>query len=439
MSAHKKFRPDHFLDPKVIALQTALRDRDPFCSGICTIPDYQRLLYYTCGDDLRRIELSNAGADDLEGLYRACKPAEFGRNGENVLDESYRKAGKMDLTSFATLLDPRTLGIYDEVSKALLTQSFATMDMELYKLNVYGKGDFFKAHKDTPRSQDMFGSLVVVLPTQHQGGQFVLRQEEKEWTIDFADKFATAAEPSVFFVAFFSDIEHEVLPVTSGYRVTLTYNMYHKPGPMHSNTASIPTPFQLKLKQTLVDLVNDKSKLPKGGYLGFGLVHEYVHTGRKLLEPLLGQLKGSDRALADVCDELGLRYSLRLLYRGIVEPSINLIATNELEVDAELMPDYEETYSENYLQQALEGLTIEEVEGVILPRLLGENCYSPWLRAFYKDPATEVLEITPMKSSVDIKTSFMTYGNEAEFEYFYGTACMLVAVEPAESRDFVQL
>jgi len=86
-----------------------------------------------------RIDLSDAGADDLEGLYRACKPAEFGRNGENVLDESYRKAGKMDLFSFSTLLDPRSLGIYEEVSKALLTQSFTTMDMELYKLNVYGE------------------------------------------------------------------------------------------------------------------------------------------------------------------------------------------------------------------------------------------------------------------------------------------------------------
>jgi len=86
-----------------------------------------------------RIDFSSAGTDDLEALYRACKPAEFGRNGENVLDESYRKAGKMDLTSFATLFDPRSLRIHEEVSNVLLTQGFATMDMELYKLNVYGE------------------------------------------------------------------------------------------------------------------------------------------------------------------------------------------------------------------------------------------------------------------------------------------------------------
>ena len=86
-----------------------------------------------------RVDFSNAGADQLDELYRACKPAEFGRNGENILGESYRKAGKMDLISFSTLFDPRSLGIHEQVSKALLTQSHAKMDVELYKLDVYGE------------------------------------------------------------------------------------------------------------------------------------------------------------------------------------------------------------------------------------------------------------------------------------------------------------
>lgn len=45
----------------------------------------------------------------------------------------------MDLVHFATLFDPRSLGIHEQVSKALLTGSHATMDVELYKLNVYGE------------------------------------------------------------------------------------------------------------------------------------------------------------------------------------------------------------------------------------------------------------------------------------------------------------
>jgi hypothetical protein len=292
----------------------------------------------------------------------------------------------------------------------------------------------------------MFGSLVVVLPTAHEGGQLVLRHSEKEWTIDFTEAFATATEPSVCFVALFSDVEHEVLPVTSGYRVTLTYNLYRKQSHLHLPT-SILTPFHLKLKQALVDLVNDKSKLSNGGYLGFGLAHEYVHTGRNVLDPLLAQLKGSDRALADVCDELGLRYSLRLLYRRITHERVHLIATKELQVDMDdKRLDGEE--SSDFLRQACEGLSIEQVEGVILvgsrykfdPRIFDDDYGGyTWLRPFYRTPVPEVLEITPMKSSVNFKTSFMAYGNQAELEHFYGTACMLIAVEPAASRSLVGL
>ncbi|KAI9458456.1 CHAT domain-containing protein [Boletus coccyginus] len=455
------------------------------------VPFDQQILYIHLG--AYRIDFSSAGTDDLEALYRACKPAEFGRNGENVLDDSYRKAGKMDLTSFATLFDPRSLRIHEQATNVLLTQGFATMDMELYKLNVYGKGDFFKAHKDTPRGQDMFGSLVVVLPTLHEGGEFVLRQGEKEWTIDFADRFATAAEPSVCFVAFFSDIEHEVLPVKSGYRVTLTYNLYHKP--VHPSTASIPTPFHLKLKQALVDLVNDKSNLPRGGYLGLGLVHQYIHTGRKLLKLLMGQLKGMDRVLANVCDELGLRYSLRLLYREIdMDPRLNLITTEELDASEYEAGLDDEPTSTDFFRRTLKRKTIKQIEGIVFvgqgergrkPEILEDDIMDDdseddkseddkseddkseddkseddkWeddsddsmdhdvfsteslearLRRLYRDPVTEVFEVTPMKSSVHVKTPFMVYGNDAELSYFYGTACMLIAVEPAESRQVLK-
>lgn len=49
----RNFKPDHYSDPKVVALQATLGNRDPFYSGTCTIPDYQRFLYYTHDDLLR--------------------------------------------------------------------------------------------------------------------------------------------------------------------------------------------------------------------------------------------------------------------------------------------------------------------------------------------------------------------------------------------------
>ena len=72
---------------------------------------------------------------------------------------------------------------------------------------------------------DMFGSLVLVFPTPHEGGALMLRHEGKEWTFDAARVLSATSHYAlkrVAYIAFFSDVEHEVLPVTSGYRVTST-------------------------------------------------------------------------------------------------------------------------------------------------------------------------------------------------------------------------
>jgi hypothetical protein len=69
----------------------------------------------------------------------------------------------------------------------------------------------------------MFGSLVIVFPTPHEGGALHLRHRGNEWIFDSGQALAdSTSQPSIGYVAFFSDIEHEIAPVTSGHRVTLT-------------------------------------------------------------------------------------------------------------------------------------------------------------------------------------------------------------------------
>ena len=89
-----------------------------------------------------------------------------------------------------------------------------------------GEGSFFKVHKDTPRSETMFGSLVVVYPTPHEGGALTFREGDKSWTFDSAQAVSGHEGPCVAYAAFFSDIDHEVSVVNSGYRLTITYNLY---------------------------------------------------------------------------------------------------------------------------------------------------------------------------------------------------------------------
>ena len=105
---------------------------------------------------------------------------------------------------------------------------------ELYKLNLYtGPGGHFKSHVNAPRSGDMFGSLVVCLPTQFSGGALVARHGNQEVVFDWS---SSSDDPLnvVHWAAYFSDVEHEILPVTSGHCLTLTYNLYAEQERLHS-------------------------------------------------------------------------------------------------------------------------------------------------------------------------------------------------------------
>ncbi|KAH7885049.1 hypothetical protein F5I97DRAFT_1830301 [Phlebopus sp. FC_14] len=106
------------------------------------------------------------------------------------------KAGKLDLHGFAGHFGPARTGVVGRVRGGLLVGK-QKLELELHKLNVHEKEGFFKAHKDTPRGEKMFRSLAIVFPTEHEGGELVLRQEENEWVIGSTEEFKQATEPSV--------------------------------------------------------------------------------------------------------------------------------------------------------------------------------------------------------------------------------------------------
>jgi hypothetical protein len=60
------------------------------------------------------------------------------------------------------------------------------------------------------------------LPFAHEGGALVVRHGGQEVVPDWASAKPTAIQ----WTALFSNCEHEVLEVTKGHRVTLTYNLY---------------------------------------------------------------------------------------------------------------------------------------------------------------------------------------------------------------------
>jgi hypothetical protein len=162
----------------------------------------------------------------------------------------------------------------------------------------------------------MLGSLVVVYPTPHEGGELVLRHKGQEWKFDANTLTAPQSSPSLAYVAFYSDIEHEVLEVTSGRRLTVTYNLYLV-DPASRPEGSVVTPnvqSVSKLQTTLQGLLNSPEFLPDGGTLGFGLAHLYPVTFDTDLREMTDYLKGEDARVYRACQELQLQPSLQVIY-----------------------------------------------------------------------------------------------------------------------------
>jgi hypothetical protein len=127
----------------------------------------------------------------------------------------------------------------------------------------------------------------------------------------------------VQWAAFYSDCEHEVLPVTSGFRVTLTYNLYYYERDA-LNTQSL-APFSLPLNGILAEALQSESfmtagtyhptHLIAGGVLGIYCHHDYAHNNDTAFKRLPGVLKGADAAVLAVCKFLKLQTVVRPVYQ----------------------------------------------------------------------------------------------------------------------------
>ena len=132
-------------------------DRPPLCSGTIS-PSSEGLYLYHGMENPKRvrsrctqgppsltpirrfINFASATPEDLDLLVAACDPATFGRGNEDVHDESYRKAVKMDASNFSVQLDLAGSGLMRIIEDQLLQSETENkyIRAELYKLNVYG-------------------------------------------------------------------------------------------------------------------------------------------------------------------------------------------------------------------------------------------------------------------------------------------------------------
>ncbi len=239
----------------------------------------------------------------VDWLLEHSELAPYGHGKETKLDPKVRSAQRLKARKYVTVhgFDPSV--ILDDIAAVL--SPTRTLSAHLTDVITYKKGDKFSRHKDTPRNEELIGTLVVGLPIAHTGGAFVVDDGRAPETFDWSKPAANTLP----WVALFSDVDHEIEPVKSGARVTLVYSLHRTDQPRSDAKAKA----RHQLVKEAASALSRQSKWPVLIACG-----RHVIAEPDAKQPLsIDTLRGADLEIAEGLVAAGFRVDVRACMAGI--------------------------------------------------------------------------------------------------------------------------
>jgi hypothetical protein len=231
-------------------------------------------------------------------LKKLAHQAPYGKGTRTLVDTNVRRVWELDAGQVA-LANPEWPAVVTqaiETVQSTLGLEKQKLEAYLYKLLLYERGSFFLPHRDGEKLDRMVATLVIALPSLHEGGELIVRHEGQEEIVDFSPQSGFQTQ----FAAFYADCEHEIRPVTSGFRLALVYNLT-----LAKSKSSIAAPTNRAQIAEAVQLLSRWSSQRRAAPDANGdsvsskmaalLDHQYSQAGLTR-----DALKGIDRARADV-------------------------------------------------------------------------------------------------------------------------------------------
>lgn len=156
-----------------------------------------------------------------------------------------------------------------------------------------------------------------------------LRVRHRGQTVDFA--WGGSNPQDIQWAAFYGDCEHEVLEVTKGHRVTLTYNLYYSS--IGRLAQPVSTTHHLPLYHVVREMLQESAFMKNGnnvgvsyecsslttivgGTLGFFCHHQYAHSQESGRKSIPMAFKGVDLAIYSVFQALGLTVGIHPIVKN---------------------------------------------------------------------------------------------------------------------------
>ncbi|KAF8348730.1 hypothetical protein F5887DRAFT_1280476 [Amanita rubescens] len=230
---------------------------------------------------------------DAKRVIACASQAPYGQGDQTIINKKVRDTweidpGRVKFENPNWLTYIRDLAVLTVCSSLGLKNYHAPPRCELYKLLVYETGSRFLPHRDTQKADGMFATMIVILPSQYTGGEVHLTHASKTQVIDFSA--SSLANTAV--LAWYTDVLHEVKPITSGYRLALSYNLIHTSPLMALPKAPTDDGPCADLRRVLHNWEKGKYAKPVDcNYIAYLLQHKYSEIDFKRGEACL---KGED-------------------------------------------------------------------------------------------------------------------------------------------------
>ncbi|RXW17214.1 hypothetical protein EST38_g8644 [Candolleomyces aberdarensis] len=230
---------------------------------------------------------------DAQLLISRAAQAPFGKGDQTLIDTTVRDTWEID-PACATLKNPKWHEYVDELASVTIWTALGAAPWstrprcELYKILLYQAGSHFLPHQDTYKADGMFATVVFVLPSAFEGGEVHVSHSGQKAVIDVAK----GSEFNTSVLAWYTDVVHEVKPITSGYRLALSYNLINtSPSIPRPSLSTMHTALTV-LREVLVRWKNGEYELEQEPPLmAYVLSHEYSPSDFKKGSQCL---KGSD-------------------------------------------------------------------------------------------------------------------------------------------------
>ncbi|KAK5214727.1 hypothetical protein LTS03_011672, partial [Exophiala xenobiotica] len=254
---------------------------------------------------------------DAELILDVSHQAPYGRGSETVVDTAVRQTWELNTDQFE-LRNPEWNTALEEV----VDRVAADLDVPggaggikaiPYKMLLYEKGSVLEEHRDSEKEPGMFGTLVICLPSKHEGGEIHVTHGGQTKILHTAD----SSEFNYTYLCWYADVKHEIMRVNAGYRLVLTYNLVN--ANLH-NPAEAPAQFDGEKKQleTVLALWKDQCrKTTTGSPKVLACVLQHLYTAQTLCS---SGLKGGDctvgHCLSELCQKQGFSLYLAMVEYG---------------------------------------------------------------------------------------------------------------------------